>query len=223
MRNLFLSLVLINALAWAYQSWVIEPDRSVGALHIEQDYPRLTAVKLSRTPVSEPTPVQVDESIIVEKEAICLNIGPIAGENDAMSIAEGLRNRDVQVLQTSREGQVWVGHWVQVVGLSNRVAAEAARNRLIAAGLTDAYIVSGDAAPKISLGVFRSATSADSTVSRARAQGLETRIEERYQPGTQYWLAVELPAGRSLRPGELRSDTGQILRTVSVPCDAIDG
>ena len=219
MRNLLLSLVLINLLAWAYQSWVIEPDRPVSALHVQQDYPRLTAVKLSRPTAAEPAQQQGDEQISAEKAANCIEVGPIIEENDAKSIADSLRNRNLSVLQTAREGEVWVGHWVQVVGVANRVAAEAARDRLIAAGLSDAYIVSGGAELKISLGVFKSAASADSTVKQARAQGFQTRIEERYQPGTQYWLRVELPAGRGLQPGELRSNSGQILRTVAVPCD----
>ncbi len=222
MRNLFLLLLLLNVLAWAYQSWVIEPDSPVEPLHILQDYPRLTAVQLNRNVKVAPAAEQDNVANSVEKRLNCLNIGPIVAENDANSITERLRSRNVRVIRTAREGQIWVGHWVQVVGVSNRVAAEAARDRLIAAGLTDAYIVSGGSELKISLGVFKSAASTESTVSRARAQGFETRIEERYQPGTHYWLAVELPAGQGLQPGELRSSNGQILRTEAVPCNPDD-
>ena len=222
MRNLFMLLLLLNALAWAYQSWVIEPDNPVEPLHILQDYPRLTAVQLNREVKAAPAVVQGEAANSVEKELNCLNIGPIVAENDANNITERLRSRNVRVTRTAREGQIWVGHWVQVVGVSNRVAAEAARDRLIAAGLTDAYIVSGGSEVKIQLGVFKSSGSAESTVSKARAQGFETRIEERFQPGTQYWLAVELPAWQGLQPGELRSSNGQILRTEAVPCNPDD-
>ncbi len=121
---------------------------------------------------------------------------------------------------TSGEGPIWVGHWVQVVDFKDRDAAEVAREALVRAGLRDAYIVPGADEPKLSLGVFRSADSAASTIRQARALGYTTRMDERYQPGTQYWLTVAMPDGRGFRAGELRSAGGQILRTEAVSCPA---
>ncbi len=69
--------------------------------------------------------------------------------------------------------------------------------------------------------MFKSSASSDSTVIKAQQLGFSTRIEERYQPGQVYWLTARLSEGRELKPGELRSDTGQILRTETVECAAV--
>ncbi len=220
MRNLVLMIVLINLLAWIYQRWIIEPDEQVAATHVEQDYPRLTAY---RQPARAPQPATPDESAgdkIVESETKCLKIGPISDESDADRLAASLRERGLDVAASSAEGQIWVGHWVQVVDQASRGAAEDARAALVRAGLRDAYILSGGDELKISLGVFKSSASADETIRRARALGYTTRMDERYQPGTQYWLRVAMPADRGFRPGELRSAGGQILRTEVVVCES---
>jgi len=216
MRNLCLVLLLVNVLAFAYQRWIIQPDNPVAATHIEQDYPRLTAVQLG----PRPAPQQERVAISADNGAKCIKIGPIPQKSAADSLVATLGGRDLQASLEAAEGSIWVGHWVQVVALADRAAAESARERLKAAGLSDAYIVSGGDELKISLGVFKSTPSADQTIRRARDLGFVTRMDERYQPGTQYWLTVVLPDGREFRPGELRSDTGQILRTEAVACPA---
>lgn len=217
MRNLFLTLLLINALAWAYQSWVLTPDKPVAALYIDQEYPRLQPLTRSAAVTAMET-TAADEQNAVK----CLKIGPIVGENDAIGISGKLGGRGIEVRRSTEPGQVWVGHWAQVAGLPSRQAAEAARDQLVAAGLKDSYIVTGGRELKISLGVFKSAESTAATVATARELGFETLVEERYQPGIQYWLAVRLTGGRELLAGDLRSDTGQILRTEAVPCGSED-
>ena len=216
MRNVILMLLLVNLLAFVYQRWIIEPDNPVAATYLKQDYPRLTAVQLAARPVE----ASEDVPISVENEAKCIKIGPIQQKVAADSLAATLAGRGLDATLEAAEGRVWVGHWVQVVALADRAAAVAARNRLVAAGLNDAYIVSGGDELKISLGVFKSTPSADRTIKQAGDLGFSTRMDERYQPGTQYWLTVLLRDGRELRPGELRSDTGQILRTETVACPA---
>lgn len=215
MRNFFMLLLLLNLLAFAYQNWILEPDNPVAATHLEQDFPRLTAVMLQRSAVAGPAPSDANDQAVAK----CLKIGPISRENDAKSLAAALAERGIEARPGAVEGEVWVGHWVQVVDLQDRSAAEAARGRLVGAGLADAYIVTSADDLKISLGVFRASASADQTVAAARNLGFATRVVERYQPGTEYWLDVALPEGRELRPGELRSDTGQILRTEAVTCE----
>lgn len=220
MRNFFMLFLLINLMAFAYQKWIIEPDNPVAATHIAQDYPRLTAVRLQRTPAFQESEARDPETEVDENAVKCIKIGPISREIDAESLVSALAERGIDALQSTAAGQVWVGHWVQVVDFDSRNAAEAARGRLVSAGLSDAYIVTTGDELKVSLGVFRSAASAEQTIAAARKLGYSTRMDERYQPGQQHWLTVTLPAGRELRPGELRSDTGQILRTEPVACAA---
>jgi len=222
MRNLFLLLLLINLLAWSYQKWIILPDDPIDARHIEQNYPRLAAVNLSPAVAGGETDRE-DVANSAENAGKCVKIGPIVEEKDAVSLVNSLRSRDIEVSQQSGTGQVWMGHWVQVVGFDDRAAAEQARDRLVEAGLQDAYVVSGGEELKVSLGVFKSSASSDSTVVRAQKAGFSTRIEERYRPDLVYWLTARLDEGREWQPGELRSDTGRILRTETVECAAADG
>ena len=210
MRSFCMAMVLVNVLAFAYQTWIIEPDVSVDALSLEQGYPRLEIVKI----------VRVKPDNTAEDIFNCLKIGPLEQEDDAVAVAETLEARGAVVVQTSGAGNIWVGHWVQVDGQSSRPAAEVARDELVHSGLQDAYIVPGAEDHRISLGVFRSKLSAELTISKAAALGYNTRMDERYQSGTVYWLSVRLPAERELQPGELKSDTGQILRTETVLCEA---
>lgn len=222
MRNLFLLLLLVNFLAWGYQKWILLPEDPVDARHIEQNFPRLAVVSPPPAP-AEPDIDQEDANISAERDAKCIKIGPIVEENAAEALARSLRGRGIEVRQEAAAGQIWMGHWVQVVDFSDRGAAEQARDRLVAAGLQDAYVVSGGVELKVSLGVFKSSASSDSTVVRAQKLGFNTRIEERYQPGQVYWLTATLDKGRELQPGELRSDTGQILRTEAVECPEVGG
>ena len=108
---------------------------------------------------------------------------------------------------------------MQVADQGDRQRAEAARDKLAAAGMRDAYIVAGADDNRISLGVYRQRSSADRALQQARDLGFDTLIDDRYQPGTNFWLSVRLPGDASLLPGEFKTDSGQILRTENLPCD----
>ena len=150
MRSLFLLLLFINALAWVYQRWIIVPDEPRPALSVEQDFPRLNALpRPAAAAAAAPEPP-------ASGAARCIRIGPVEQAANADGIVARLRNRGIAVSAEEEQSRLWVGHWVQIVGLEDRDAAEASRNRLIAAGLADAYIVTGGEELKISLGVFKS-------------------------------------------------------------------
>jgi len=225
MRNFCLTLLLLNILAFAYQHWILGPDNRVAADYIDQDYQRLMLAAPAPTPAAEllslrapldPDPLAVPESALLAYR--CLRIGPFPQAADAEQIRAVLEGPDVVARRVSQEGQVWVGHWVQVTGQPDRASAEAARDALNAAGLPDAYIVPGAADFRVSLGVFRSLSSSRNSVNIATRLGFSTRITDRYQPGTTFWLLIRLPAARELGPGELRSDSDQILRVETLDC-----
>lgn len=218
MRNAFLLLLLLNILAFTFQSWIIEPDDPVDAMSIDQDVPGLMLAETSKAQPSEP--IATDVAKTANPVYRCLRIGPFAQETDADRVRLSLQRREATVRQTTEAGRVWVGHWVQVADQGSRARAEAARDKLAANGIPDAYIVPGDADNRISLGVYRKRASADRTVNQARNLGFSTRVDDRYQPGTNFWLRVRLPGDRTLKPGEFKTDSGQILRTETVDCAA---
>ncbi|MDP6435991.1 MAG: SPOR domain-containing protein [Gammaproteobacteria bacterium] len=216
MRNAFLLLLLLNILAFAFQSWIIEPDDPVDAMSIDQDVPGLMLAENRKEPPSEP--VVVEQASTTNPGYRCLRIGPFARETDADRVRLSLQRREATVRQTAEAGQVWVGHWAQVVNQGSRARAEAARDKLAANGIPDAYIVPGSTDNRISLGVYRKRVSADQAMRQARSLGFTARVDDRYRAGTNFWLRVRLPGDRALNPGEFKTDTGQILRTETIAC-----
>jgi hypothetical protein len=223
MRNGFLVLLLLNILAFAYQAWIIEPDNPVDEFYIEQGVPGLVLAEREQPLVEAPPESAPAEESVEPPPADpayrCLRIGPFARETDADKVQLDLRRREATVRQTAEPGRVWVGHWAQVADQGSRQKAEQSRDALIAKGISDAYILPGDDDQRISLGVYRQRASADRIVKQANALGLDTIVQDRYQPGTNFWLRVRLPGDKTLQPGEFKSDTGQILRTETIPCD----
>jgi hypothetical protein len=220
MRNALLIFLLLNFLAFTYQHWILEPDVKVAANFIDQDYPGLMVANVAKTPAdSVATVISPEVSPAGEGAAYrCLRVGPFSREADADAVRLSLQSHEATVRQTTESGQVWVGHWVQVANQGSRRGAEVTRDALIAAGMKDAYILPGDDDFRISLGVFRLRSSANQVLEQASKLGYDSRIDDRYQPGNNFWLRVRLPSDRPMQPGEFRTDAGQILRTESLSC-----
>jgi hypothetical protein len=217
MRNLFLLILLINLLAFAYQRWILEPGDPVEATFVAQDVPELV---VAIEPVVEP-PAPVDEpaeEVVSVAEVTCMRIGPFATKAGADAVQNTLRLRNAVVRQSTEQSRVWIGYWVQTAGQGSRRAAEKVRESLIAGGMPDVYVLSAELEYRISLGVFRLRESADTVVRDARQMGVDTRVIERYQEGENFWLAASIASDRSLQPGDLRTDSDQILRTESISC-----
>ena len=225
MRNFFLLILLINLLAFAYQSWIIEPDVAVEPTYLAQDVPELLLVPAQvDTPPAAEEPAANDSGQVVvpenNKQAYrCVRIGPFPRESDADVVRAALQKQEATVRQTAKEGSVWVGYWVQTAGQGSRSAAEKARESLVQGGMPDVYILPDNENYRISLGVFRLRASADQVVRQALKKGFDSRVIERYQPGTNFWLLARIPADRSLQPGDLKSVSGQILRTENLSCE----
>ncbi|MEE4186782.1 MAG: SPOR domain-containing protein [Gammaproteobacteria bacterium] len=213
MRNLLLGCILLNLLAYAYQHWIIEPAVRVDALSIDQSFPRLQLVNPAARAPAPP-------AAALPASVRCLRIGPFLRADAAETVRQSLTQRGILVRQSAEEGQVWVGHWVQVRVAGSRAEAESIRDRLRSAGLRDAYIVSSDDQRLISLGVFRLLSSANAAAQKARDLGIEPLVVERYQPGTNFWLAARLRPDQRLEAGELTGSAGQIVRSEQVPCAA---
>jgi cell division protein FtsN len=224
MRNFFLLILLINLLAFAYQSWIIEPAVTVEPTFMAQDVPELLVVPRPAPPVAAETVAEPEQAIAAEDstaEYRCLRVGPFPREADADAVRVALEKQAATVRQIEKEGSVWVGYWVQTAGQGSRSAAEKARESLVKGGMPDVYILPDSDNYRISLGVFRLRSSADQVVNQARNMGFDSRVTERYQPGTNFWLLARIPGDRSLQPGDLKSVSGQILRTEPLSCEDV--
>jgi hypothetical protein len=220
MRNALMILLLLNCLAYLYQRWILEPENKLAADYLEQSIPRLSLAEPYEVRVADiPVP---DLSGNDELGYRCLRLGPFPREAEATAALRLYQQSGAKVRKTSEEGQVWTGHWVQVVGQPGRGAAKQVRDNLIAAGIKDAYLLPGDDGYGISLGVFTKRSSANKVMATATQLGYDTRLEDRFQPGNNHWLHVRIPKGGAMQLGEFRADSGQILRKETVPCSAAD-
>jgi len=214
MRNLFLLILLINLLAFAYQNWIMEPGTPVEATFLAQGIPELQSAAIPVVEVVAEVPGEVAVG-----EYGCLRIGPFATSSAAAAIQKTLQERGALVRRTTEISRDWIGYWVQTAGQGSRKAAEKTLVSLIEGGMPDAYVLSGELDYRISLGVFRKPSSADQVMRDARLLGFDTRVIERYQENEDIWLQASIAADQPLRPGDLRAESGQILRTEPLDCD----
>jgi len=212
MRNIVLTLLLVNILVLAWNQWLA--DAPTGRTGMEE-FPQLVAVGAgSDVAGGEMSLAAIGDSTVLS----CVRVGPLAREADAEKIRSALLQQSISVKQSKEQGENWVGHWVQIQELPSRDIAEDALRKLSQGGLSDAYILSTEDGNSISLGVYRQRSSARSISNKAKALGFAADISDRYQPGINYWLNVRLAEGQDLQLGKLRRDVGQILRTEPVVC-----
>lgn len=221
MRNLILPLVLANLLLLAWDRWVLpgDVDEPTGLRDVstEAPVPQLVLYNPARL---APQPPITDEPQLAKVVHVqhCERIGPFDDPEPASSIAQQLGKRGLSVDLAHETGEVWVGQWVQLVDLGSGAKARAAVERLVAAGLNDAYIVRTEPTVDISLGVFRGNAGAERVIKVARSIGMEPTSTDRYRTGTQHWVNVELGGDEKLDLTDLQLQWSQILRTETVAC-----
>jgi cell division septation protein DedD len=207
-RNLFLALLFANLLLLGWVFWVDpEPPVPVRATGANQ----LAVFGETTSGLAEPsTPVDVASQ--------CLFIGPVPDRNAAQQLSVSLAKQGINVEPVPREGRVWVGHWVQIQGFADRDLAEAARQRLLQAGLPDAYVMQDGLITIISLGVFRERGRAERVIEAARLAGFQATMRERVRNATEYWVVSGQAGGQQVALGELAAGFDRILRAESGPC-----
>jgi len=200
-RNLFLLLLLGNLVLFGWQRWGRVQPAPPAALPAAQ----LELLAVPATPAAGTA-------------RRCLQIGPFDDPGALAGAARALRAGGREVREVLRPGEVWVGNWVQIDGFASLEAAENARRRLVAGGLTDAYIMQVDGAHRISLGVFRERERAEGVQRRAGELGFRPVLGDRYRPAQEAWLELVLQPGARFDPAELALPVAQILRTEEVAC-----
>lgn len=210
MRNIWLVLLLANLLLFAWNRWVVPLPRAAvlelpGAL--DQPAPLAPAATLPPTTVAAaPSPVTDAPTTVGDT---CVQVGPLPEAGAAAELGRSLAASRLPGVVIAREAQVWVGNWIQVSGFDSPAAAAAARDRLVAGGLADAYLMQEAAEPVISLGVFRDKGGADRVAAIARGLGFEPISTNRYRPGVEYWLLLRVPA-TGIGPGDGLPKSGSL-------------
>jgi hypothetical protein len=208
LKNIVLALLLANILLLAWKRWVVPPDAEFPdefAVVAERQLVALNAP--GRSPAEQPP-----------EEGRCTRIGPFADVGMADSVGEQLESDAFEVSRMSQAGQIWAGYWVQLVDLKTPDAAARILDRLIVAGLRDAYVFQLKPVINISLGVFRSRKGAERVAGVARNLGLAPEMTDRFQPGVEHWLTVESRGEKALSLSNVKLGATQILRSEAIPC-----
>jgi len=225
LRNIALGLLLANILLLAWKSWVSPPDRVNPARMSSPDGPQLVLLKDAAATDDTATAAAVasngpDSDDDPGDRRQCTRIGPFAEVDVADSVSRQLGAAEVTVRRTSRVGEIWVGYWVQLVDMKTDERATETVDRLINAGLVDAYIFQTEPIINISLGVFRSRKGADRVAGLARELNLKPETTDRFHPGVEHWLTVETQDAQAFDLSAIKVTSNQILRTESLPCDS---
>ena len=127
----------------------------------------------------------------------CATIGPFrdSGEADTaltQYAAEGMRTN-----LRSTQGQIFVGHWVQIRGIPDRATANGMLEKLKEGGLADAYLIDNeDGSYNISLGLFGDLERAERVELQAKSLDLPAGIMPRMREGQIFYVDVGLPPGK---------------------------
>ena len=200
MKNLLLLLLLANAL---YFLWGLYQEDSPGtgvAIIDESALGPPLEVKTSRDRGGTAGAV-LGSGRLSDLEAIagrsCVTIGPFKVSNDADSAALLHSSQGMTSRVRSTQGQIFVGHWVQIRNIADEATAGEMLDKLGEGGLEDAYLVrTEDEGLKISLGLFGDLEGAEKIELQARSLDLPADIAPRMAERTVFYVDVALPPGR---------------------------
>ena len=212
MKNLLLLLVLANILYFIWEMVIEEPpEAGVAVVDISKLGPPLQLSKGSETqpqpgleaiPEAAPSvgamldaPEQTDLAAVVGRS--CVSIGPFTSGPEAQRVFQDYRNEDMRASVRSTKGEIFVGHWVQIRDVPDRQTGNNMIDRLVAGGITDAYLVpTDDEGLKISLGLFGEMSRAERMELQAEAMNMQAEITPRMREDTVYYVDIALPPGR---------------------------
>ncbi|MBT8079928.1 MAG: hypothetical protein KJO31_15225 [Gammaproteobacteria bacterium] len=202
MRHLLLLLILANVLYFMWGMYAPEdPDVGVAIVKESDLGPPLIiserGVEGAATSVGavlgsgKPT----DLAAVVGQS--CVTVGPFKQESDALQAREDYEQEGMRTAVRTTQGEVFVGHWVQIRNIGNRTVANAMLETLREGGLGDAYLIGGEEEGlNISLGLFEDATRAEKIELQAKSLDLPADIVPRSREAAIYFLDIGLPPGK---------------------------
>ncbi|HZW59308.1 MAG TPA: SPOR domain-containing protein [Woeseiaceae bacterium] len=214
MRNLLLLLILANVLYFLWERVTEEGEEPGIAVVREDDLgPPLELADPSQPPET-PAPAAnasadadtgdieaVDTGTPLELAAVtgrsCVSIGPFREVGEADTAEAEFEADDMRASVRTTQGELFVGHWVQIRNIEDRATAEDMLKTLSDGGLGEAYIVrTDDEGLKISLGLFGDMSGAERMELQAKSMGLPADITPRMREATVFYVDVGLPPGR---------------------------
>jgi len=127
----------------------------------------------------------------------CVTIGPFKTNTEADGALADYENEGMRASVRTTQGQVFVGHWVQIRNIPDRDAGNAILEKLRGGGLGDAYLVpTEEEGLKISLGLFGEMSRAERIELQAKSLDLAADITPRMRDQTVFFVDIGLPPGK---------------------------
>lgn len=219
MRIAFFVLLALNLVYLGWAGWVDAPAEvpviataSPGqplqtlALVREASTTDTAATPLAQSlarPIGQPTGARDAQTLPAVSDATpaghCVSVGPF---NDLVHAARGaalLTERGFAPRQRAEQGETWEGFWVSVGGLKTPADETKVVNALTKAGIADARAMAdADGARRVSVGLFSEKDRADKRAQAVKKLGFKAEVTERKQPGTVYWVDLDLATDRTV-------------------------
>lgn len=173
-----------------------------------------TPVAAAAKPVTPPAPVPAPEKPatrpVAAEPARCVALGPFAdraaatsAQGKAGSVMSQVRLREQPAASGSARFRV------MLPAAANREEAQATVKRIVAAGLSDYYIISqGEDINAVALGQYRNREGAERRMAAVQAAGFQPRLVASGDAG-QWWLEGQLAAGTQPAQAQQRSGAAQ--------------
>ncbi|KLO01393.1 sporulation protein [Stenotrophomonas maltophilia] len=172
--------------------------------------PVATAAKPAAPPVPVPAPEKPVTPPAVAEPPRCVALGPFADRaaaNSAQGKAGTLLSQVRLREQPAASGSA--RYRVMLPAAANRDEAQATVKRIVAAGLSDYYIISqGEEANAVALGQYRNREGAERRMAAVQAAGFQPRLVASGDAG-QWWLEGQLAAGTQPAQAQQRSGAAQ--------------
>jgi hypothetical protein len=202
MKNLLLLLLLANILYFLWGRFVQEePETGIAVVDETTLGPPLT---ISR-PSTADTPASIgamlgsgkstDLAAVVGRS--CITVGPFKTNEEAEVARSDFEGQGMRVAVRGTQGQIFVGHWVQIRNIPDRATGNEMLATLRAGGLADAYLVpTEDEGLKISLGLFGEIDRAERVELQAKSMDLPADITPRMREAAIFFVDIALPPGK---------------------------
>jgi cell division septation protein DedD len=150
----------------------------------------------------------------------CTTIGPFRELSQAATAAATLRTAGFEPEQRVAEGDIWIGYWVYIQGISSVDEANQILAKVRESGITDSYVIpNSDSGNLVSLGVFSEISGVSRRRDEVRALGFEPHVVDRTRRAQVYWVDVTLRGDQSIDFESLQPP-GRIMRLEQKPCGA---
>jgi hypothetical protein len=127
----------------------------------------------------------------------CVTIGPFRDSNDADAALMQYAGEGMRTALRSGQGEIFIGHSVQVPNLPDREAGRAMLSRLHSGGLGDAFLVGNEeVGMSISLGIFSDLANAEKVELQAKSIGFDVDISPMTRDMMVFFIDIGLPPGK---------------------------